>query len=165
MTWNFNKKTTAAMDIITRIATKGTDPLQDDTKAIIDRAAQDASTVVSNLANERMLAEQYHKSDKSKGLDKNSEFYATIQKYAEDNFKRSKPQLDSILSKYQEKDELASMVGAYHKAFEDHFYEQVTKAWKDLRPSQTINPLPGEQPAAAPAVAPEMAPVAARRLL
>ena len=162
MSWNFNNKTTAAMNTIQRLAAKGTDPLQDDTKAIEDRAAQDASTVVSNLANERLLAEQYHQSDKSKGLDKNSEFYQTIQKYAEDNFKRSKPQLDSILSKYTEKDELASMVGAYHKAFEDHFYDQVNKAWKELRPSQTINPLPSEQPAVP---AHEIAPAASRRLL
>ena len=107
MAWNFDTNKSAAMATLQRLATKGTDPLDDDIKAIADRAAQDAATVVSNLANERALADMYHKSDKSKGLDKGSEFYNTIQKYSEENFKRSKPQLDAILQKYQEKDELA----------------------------------------------------------
>lgn len=157
MSWDFKTNYAEALDALHLLAAKDLDPLQDDLKAIEDRAQQDAETVVSNLSNERLLAEQYQQSDKSKGLDKDSEFYRTIQQYAKDNFGKSKPQLDSVLAKYQDRDELASMVGNYYKAFEDHFFDKVTKAWQELRPTQTVNPTT--------APAPEMAPQAARRSL
>ena len=159
MSWNLDTHKSAAMATLQRLAVTGMDPLKDDIKAIKDRASDDAQAafkaLISNPANERVLADQYHQSDKSKGLDRNSELFSTISKERDENFKRSKPQVDAVLAKYQEESERAALQGAYPKSFEDTFFDHCMKTWQELRPSQTVNPVPEDGAAmAAPALPP-----------
>lgn len=142
MTWNLDTAKNAAIDTLRKLATKLEDPMIDDAKAVEDRAAQDATIVVDNLANERSLAEQYNRSDISKGLDKESEFYKIIQQHAVENFKKSEEHILPLINKYTDERDRKSMVGSYFKAFEDKFYEEVKKSWEELRPSQTVNTEP-----------------------
>jgi len=157
MSWNLDVAKSNAIATLQRLATTGMDPLKDDIKAIKDRAEDDAQaafkSLISNPANERVLADQYHQSDKSKGLDRNSELFSTISKLRDENFKRSKPQIDAVLAKYQEESERSAITGGYPKGFEDKFYDLCMKTWQELRPSQTVNPVPEDGGAVAPPAA------------
>lgn len=96
--WHFSAAKTAALGRLRQLAAKrvvaadeAKDALAEDLKQIAERAKQDASAVVKNPTNERVMAEQFNASDITKGLDKNSKFYATIQQYLGDNFAKSLP--------------------------------------------------------------------------
>ena len=137
MSWNLDLKKSAAMATLQRLATAGMDPLADDIKAIKDRAQDDAKAafkkIITNPANERVLADQYHQSDKSQGLDRASELFKTISTQRDENMALSKPQLDSILNKYQEESDKAALTGAYPKSFEDTMYDECVKTWQEQK--------------------------------
>ncbi len=149
--WGIRPAKQAAMATLHRLAglmraaenkAKTEDPLEADRKIIEDRAAQDANAVIDNPTNQRVLADQYGKSDISKGLDRESEFYTTLKTYADDNFNKSAPHIQPVLAKYGEEDR-RGLSGAYHKAFEDEFYKKIQQVWETLHvPAPAENPVP-----------------------
>jgi hypothetical protein len=164
MSWNLDTTKSAALATLQRLATTGMDPLKDDIKAIKDRAQDDAKAafkaIITNPANERVLADQYHQSDKSQGLDRSSELFSTISTERDENMKLSKPQIDAILTKYPEESDRAALTGAYPKSFEDTMYDECVKTWQEQKtlarevgmappaqePAPALPPTPVEKP-------------------
>jgi len=161
MSWNLDTAKTAAMNLLQRLSTKGMDPLQDDSKAIMDIASTAAKVASGDPTNERYMADLYNKSDMSQGMDRNSELYKKIMEEADASLIQVKDQLSPIITKYQDQGDRDRLAGDYKEAYIDKRFNNIKDAWEEIRPSQTVNPAPGQM--AAPVTAP--APVMARRSL
>ena len=163
MSWNFNLQKSSALEVLQRMSTKGMDPLQDDSKAVMDIASTAAGVASSDPAKERYLADLYNKSDMSQGMDRNSDLYNHIKEEADASLQQVKNQLAPIITKYPDQGDRDRLTGDYKESYIDTRFNKVKDAWEEIRPSQTVNPAPGQQ--AAPVVAPGMAPAVARRSL
>jgi hypothetical protein len=161
--WNFNVPKSDALNTLNRLATKGMDPLQDDSKAVMDIASTAAGVASNDPEKERFLADLYNKSDMSQGMDPKSELYQFIQEEATNSLQQVQQQLAPIITKYPDQGDRDRLTGDYKESYIDKRFNNIKDAWEDIRPSQTVNPAPGQQ--AAPVAAPGMAPAVARRSL
>jgi hypothetical protein len=129
----------------------------------MDIASTAAGVASSDPAKERYLADLYNKSDMSQGMDHNSDLYNHIKEEADASLQQVKNQLAPIITKYPDQGDRDRLTGDYKESYIDTRFNKVKDAWEEIRPSQTVNPAPGQQ--AAPVVAPGMAPAVARRSL